>query len=94
MNLASILLAAEDLQDGIGPDIRVNKEIRNAYGHSEDTLKAVSKKRCANDRELAHIKSEQKRRDNISDGFALLRQSIPFCAGVVDSKSSTLRKGR
>lgn len=55
----------------------------------------------------AHVKSEQKRRLNINEGFTQLRQVIPFCgaesgafstgincpvSGSGDSKAATLRK--
>jgi hypothetical protein len=51
------------------------------------------KRRQTADRRLAHIQSEQKRRNHINDGFNELRQIIPFCSDTNDSKSSTLRKG-
>jgi hypothetical protein len=59
----------------------------------EDGSSSSRKRRFTPGRRLAHVLSEQKRRSTINEGFAELRQVIPFCNDAVDSKSSTLKKG-
>ncbi|KAI8360122.1 hypothetical protein B0O80DRAFT_422775 [Mortierella sp. GBAus27b] len=44
-------------------------------------------------RRLAHILSEQKRREKINGGFDELKSVIPDCAQNTDSKATILRKG-
>ncbi|KAF9411507.1 hypothetical protein BGZ76_005334 [Entomortierella beljakovae] len=41
---------------------------------------------------MAHILSEQKRREKINAGFEELKSVIPECAQNTDSKASVLRK--
>ncbi|KAF9919424.1 hypothetical protein BGZ65_012211, partial [Modicella reniformis] len=41
---------------------------------------------------VAHIVSEQKRREKINSGFEELKSVIPECAQNTDSKASILRK--
>ncbi|KAK3825272.1 MAG: hypothetical protein J3Q66DRAFT_103081 [Benniella sp.] len=43
-------------------------------------------------RRVAHVLSEQKRREKINDGFEDLRSIIPECADNTDSRSTILRK--
>ncbi|CAG8528773.1 10553_t:CDS:2 [Ambispora leptoticha] len=43
-------------------------------------------------RRLAHILSEQKRRENINSGFEELKNIVPTCRGHADSKAVILRK--
>ncbi|KAF9946853.1 hypothetical protein BGZ70_002997, partial [Mortierella alpina] len=43
-------------------------------------------------RRLAHILSEQKRREKINAGFEELKSVIPECAPNTDSKATILRK--
>ncbi|KAG9292589.1 hypothetical protein G9A89_006960 [Geosiphon pyriformis] len=43
-------------------------------------------------RRLAHILSEQKRRENINSGFEELKSIVPSCRGCADSKAVILRK--
>ncbi|KAF9095112.1 hypothetical protein BGX23_001043 [Mortierella sp. AD031] len=43
-------------------------------------------------RRLAHILSEQKRREKINTGFDELKSVIPACAQNTDSKATILRK--
>ncbi|KAF9551659.1 hypothetical protein EC957_006552 [Mortierella hygrophila] len=43
-------------------------------------------------RRLAHILSEQKRREKINTGFEELKSVIPKCAQNTDSKATILRK--
>ncbi|KAG0273549.1 hypothetical protein BGZ95_010638 [Linnemannia exigua] len=43
-------------------------------------------------RRLAHILSEQKRREKINAGFEELKSVIPECAQNTDSKATILRK--
>ncbi|CAG8610478.1 13184_t:CDS:2, partial [Ambispora gerdemannii] len=43
-------------------------------------------------RRLAHILSEQKRRENINSGFEELKNIVPMCRGHGDSKAVILRK--
>ncbi|KAH8916441.1 hypothetical protein BT69DRAFT_1340218 [Atractiella rhizophila] len=43
-------------------------------------------------RQLAHVASEQKRRENINRGFDDLRQLIPAARGANDPKATILRK--
>ncbi|KAG0051131.1 hypothetical protein BGZ83_004076 [Gryganskiella cystojenkinii] len=43
-------------------------------------------------RRLAHILSEQKRREKINGGFDELKSVIPECAQNTDSKATILRK--
>ncbi|KAF9091857.1 hypothetical protein BGX29_002727 [Mortierella sp. GBA35] len=43
-------------------------------------------------RRLAHILSEQKRREKINGGFDELKSVIPDCAQNTDSKATILRK--
>lgn len=95
MDLSSILLAA-DAADALQspPPMLTIINCALAIRRESAAISTGNKKQTPSDRELAHVRSEQKRRNNISDGFYDLRQSIPFCDGVVDSKSSTLRKGK
>ncbi|CAB4391766.1 unnamed protein product [Rhizophagus irregularis] len=43
-------------------------------------------------RRIAHILSEQKRRENINSGFEELKSIVPSCRGCADSKAVILRK--
>ncbi|KAK9475140.1 Myc-type, basic helix-loop-helix domain-containing protein [Dipodascopsis tothii] len=43
-------------------------------------------------RRVAHILSEQRRRESINGGFLELKSSIPHCRGTQDSKAVILRK--
>ncbi|CAG8468783.1 11164_t:CDS:2 [Diversispora eburnea] len=43
-------------------------------------------------RRMAHILSEQKRRENINSGFEELKSIVPSCRGCADSKAVILRK--
>ncbi|CAG8579672.1 45179_t:CDS:2 [Gigaspora margarita] len=43
-------------------------------------------------RRIAHILSEQKRRENINSGFEELKSIVPSCRGCADSKAIILRK--
>ncbi|KAK9460082.1 uncharacterized protein V1516DRAFT_665597 [Lipomyces oligophaga] len=43
-------------------------------------------------RRVAHILSEQRRRESINGGFLVLKSSIPHCRGSQDSKAVILRK--
>ncbi|CAG8650119.1 6893_t:CDS:2, partial [Paraglomus occultum] len=43
-------------------------------------------------RRLAHIRSEQKRRENINSGFEELKNIVPTCRGCADSKAIILKK--
>lgn len=43
-------------------------------------------------RRQAHIASEQKRRQNINEGFEDLRRLVPACTSTTDSKAVILRK--
>lgn len=45
-------------------------------------------------RRIAHILSEQKRRENINSGFEELKSIVPSCRGCADSKAVILRKGK
>ncbi|OAQ28421.1 hypothetical protein K457DRAFT_156105 [Linnemannia elongata AG-77] len=47
---------------------------------------------CVKSRRLAHILSEQKRREKINGGFDELKSVIPDCAQNTDSKATILRK--
>ncbi|KAF9947814.1 hypothetical protein BGZ70_002496 [Mortierella alpina] len=52
----------------------------------------VVKEVVAPTRRMAHILSEQKRREKINGGFDELKSVIPECADNTDSKASILRK--
>uniref|UniRef100_A0A060T470 ARAD1C42108p n=1 Tax=Blastobotrys adeninivorans TaxID=409370 RepID=A0A060T470_BLAAD len=43
-------------------------------------------------RRHAHILSEQRRRENINEGFQHLKNAVPFCRGTQDSKAMILKK--
>lgn len=69
----------------------------HSYSFDQDLQPQRRKKLCADDiileKKKAHIVSEQKRRQNINDGFEELKQIIPACSATTDSKAVILRKG-
>ena len=72
-----------------------------AYQHPQSAYSSLSNSpvdspgtsSSADARRHAHSMSEQKRRQNINDGFEALRAIIPSCRGGNDSKAVVLRKG-
>ncbi|KAG0367602.1 hypothetical protein BC939DRAFT_529049 [Gamsiella multidivaricata] len=55
-------------------------------------IKTIVTETATPERRMAHIFSEQKRREKINDGFEELRSVIPDCADNTDTKATILRK--
>lgn len=59
---------------------------------AEPSISTTSTSSNYSHRRAAHIASEQKRRQNINEGFEDLRRCVPTCTSPTDSKAVILRK--